>query len=251
MHKVLVCQNCKKIMREDDKYCTNCGTARNEAAFEPIENHMRLVYGPPIKEKYECHKCGHIWITMGIFSEHSFCPECGDSDIELILRKAWEYDGPVGILEPMSKEEMKGPFLTETEVFKILDARKCWDDIEGEDYEDKLVKIGFPEASKVWSDDLTEREGERITLELFIKSLYGDNPYAFSNEHCPQCNGKMLAALSYYDSSHECMPDIHNKADGSELIGSSRKAIRKDDAENYPAYRCLCCGKKFGELKLD
>lgn len=247
--KILVCQNCKETMTRNEKYCTNCGASRNSAAFEPLENHRRFVYGPPIKMKYECHSCNHLWISVALgAADCNYCPECGSKEIELLVSRYYNFGEPIGILQPMSKKDMKSPLLTEEEVKKLLDARHHLDDIEGEDYEEKLVKIGFPEAGRVMRDKLTERESERIILEEYILELKGDNPYAFSNEKCPQCGSRMHASIVYYDAESSKLNDFHNKADGSELYSSSDHGVNKMNADRLPALSCLCCGKKFGKL---
>ena len=54
------CGNCHEKMRPEDKYCAFCGTQRGQGSFHPYVNQRLYAYGPPVKRKYKCEKCGHL-----------------------------------------------------------------------------------------------------------------------------------------------------------------------------------------------
>ncbi len=90
------CGNCQSYLGADDKYCRYCGTERGKGEFKPFKNVACILYGPPIKRKYKCTACGHIWITSQPGGDDSkYCPLCGkktlnlleDKEIEMIYKK--------------------------------------------------------------------------------------------------------------------------------------------------------------------
>lgn len=72
------CGNCHKILNDNDKYCPYCGTKRGEGKFEPYENVMTCIYGPPPEERvHQCKKCGYEWSVISMIDSQKYCPQCG------------------------------------------------------------------------------------------------------------------------------------------------------------------------------
>lgn len=78
------CGNCNAALDEFDKYCRHCGTKRGEGAFLPRQNGMEILYGPPMKYKFRCSNCNHVWMESTIGpSDSKYCPKCGKMTIEV------------------------------------------------------------------------------------------------------------------------------------------------------------------------
>lgn len=121
-----LCGNCQSTLRKTDKYCPYCGTQRGKGAFKPFKNRGYYVYGPPIKKKYQCDACGHVWITAVLAGDHAvYCPQCGKKQIRTTVRKGWDFSlYGQGLEEPYAYE--KRPVLfTRDEVLGLLSQRKA------------------------------------------------------------------------------------------------------------------------------
>ena len=83
------CGNCRAYMKPGYRYCIYCGTRRGGGSFEPFWNKSYGVYGPPIKTKYKCLKCGKSWITVVSGGDKGkYCPQCGKKAARIVERKA-------------------------------------------------------------------------------------------------------------------------------------------------------------------
>ena len=91
-NNLVLCANCHNIISIEDKYCRYCGSGKGKEAFNPkdIEPEPPL-YGPPIKVKHICIKCGHKWTEITIEDEMAvYCPKCGSKvDSESSLYNEW------------------------------------------------------------------------------------------------------------------------------------------------------------------
>jgi hypothetical protein len=101
------CGNCHKPLRKGSKYCVYCGTRRGEGKFEPFINRIDVVYGPPIKMKYHCSDCGHIWVTAAVGGDNSnYCPMCGSTNISILRQKEYGFPkSPYSMMEFFEDEE--------------------------------------------------------------------------------------------------------------------------------------------------
>lgn len=71
------CGNCHAKLKRGDKFCRYCGTPRGEGLFEPYENELCTVYGPPILTKHECLSCGYKWQANDLGGDNArYCPKC-------------------------------------------------------------------------------------------------------------------------------------------------------------------------------
>lgn len=76
------CGNCSKRLSPGDKYCSYCGTKRGEGAFEPRDNLMVSIYGPPVTFLHTCEACGHSWEVFALGDDQTkYCPQCGSPDL--------------------------------------------------------------------------------------------------------------------------------------------------------------------------
>ena len=72
------CGNCHKELDEGDLYCRFCGTRFGEGTYEPYEDIVQIVYGPPPTiRKHTCKKCGYNWNSWSMIDEEKYCPKCG------------------------------------------------------------------------------------------------------------------------------------------------------------------------------
>ena len=74
------CKNCGEQLVEGIKFCSKCGTPRNDEKFNPNLNSVVPVYGSLIKIRYKCRKCKISWeiTTMGGTGKKRMdvCPNC-------------------------------------------------------------------------------------------------------------------------------------------------------------------------------
>ena len=72
------CGNCHKLFREGDLYCRYCGTKAGEGKYEPYDDIVQCVYGPPpVERKHTCGKCGYSWTSRAMIDKEHYCPKCG------------------------------------------------------------------------------------------------------------------------------------------------------------------------------
>ena len=71
------CGNCHAVI-DDDPYCRYCGTKNGEGAYEPFEDIVQCVYGPPpVEREHTCKKCGYSWKSWEMIDTERYCPKCG------------------------------------------------------------------------------------------------------------------------------------------------------------------------------
>ncbi len=72
------CGNCHKFFGEGDLYCRYCGTKAGEGRYEPYDDIMQCVYGPPPTERlHTCNECGYSWKSWAMIDNERYCPKCG------------------------------------------------------------------------------------------------------------------------------------------------------------------------------
>ncbi len=264
------CGNCHSYLRKSDKYCKYCGTERGKGKFLPFKNHTYCVYGPPVKKKYKCTHCGHLWITGQLGGDNSkYCPQCGNSVINVLEDKAlWDAmygAASIGYDEPYDHGD-KPILLTEDQIDGLLAQRE---DVAGniEDYLfldwDKVLeamrKVGIDIPSDADYDNYprTEKEGEQINLANTILKLKGSNSKGCKGKKCNHCGSKSLAVLEYLvrgKNYRTIAVNVHNPVDEDALIYSTEETIDYKEPGSLdidcPAYKCLSCGCEFGKLVL-
>ncbi len=118
------CANCRHMFMNGDKYCRVCGTERGKGTYLPYKNQAWVMYGAPMKKRYKCGACGHVWISSQ-WDSH-FCPECGKDAVKHINADSFlirMIDDYCGREEPYDSD--KNPILiSEEQVKKIMEARQ-------------------------------------------------------------------------------------------------------------------------------
>ena len=72
------CGKCWSYLHEEDNYCRRCGTKRGEGDFNPEDNIMQTVYGPPpVEFQFVCESCGLKWTERLMVNFNKYCPKCG------------------------------------------------------------------------------------------------------------------------------------------------------------------------------
>lgn len=240
------CGNCHSFLREEDKYCKYCGTKRGEGKFEPYENIILCVYGPPVKMKFHCSDCNNKWITVGLGGDESkFCPNCGSNKTNCLSQKTEEFSSKFGTI--CDDYEEGDIVLSEEEVNKILALRPKTREISYHLLHKVLIKNGFSECDKAEKElRMTEKEAARVNLETQIIKLKGEDPlevYKTKNICCPSCESKLLAAIGWWGWKDDEPSFIeYQKVTGKELYYNSLKTYHNENSNNY---HCLQCGCKF------
>ena len=264
------CGNCHSYLGEDDKYCRYCGTERGQGKFLPYKNVIDCVYGPPVKKKYKCTACGHIWITGDLGGDQSkYCPQCGKKTLNVLEDKAlWDFfTSAIGYEEPYDTGE-EPVLLQEDEVIKLLEQRETL--LKEEDgsemtYIDRETVlsalrnagIDIPEDADYHNYPRTEKEGEQINLALVILQLKGSNPKGCKKIYCHHCGSDYVAALGYTvrgKSYEKIAQGVHAPTGKDALVYNGHGVIDYDNPESknrdHLAYICLRCGAEFGKLEL-
>ena len=71
------CGECHKPLN-GDAYCRYCGTKAGEGSFEPYEDVICCVYGPPpVEREHVCKACGYEWTSFAMIDAEKYCPRCG------------------------------------------------------------------------------------------------------------------------------------------------------------------------------
>ena len=262
-----LCANCRAYLQKEDKYCRCCGTARGRGAFVPKDNAIVYLYGPPVKRKYKCAVCAHVWIDCCVGGKDvKFCPECGEKTPQKQLERVfWNPPFHRSSSEEPFDEADRPQLLTEEEILKLLRARpaegqtRLWD----RDVFEKMKSAGFPLPDQM--DDrekgehfypCTETEDEQFLLAAKILEIKGESLHAFPYARCPHCDNNILAAISYrvldaeYNTVYE---NFHVPSPPDALVWHEYRnwilGEKNRDAYFVPyAYLCLRCGIRFGEL---
>ena len=265
------CGNCHAHLRPGDKYCKYCGTERGKGKFQPFWNVSDCVYGPPVKKKYKCTACGHIWITGDLGGDHSkFCPRCGKRAVAVIEeRDSWDYMRFLGVEEPYDEDERPILF-QEEEIEKLLNSRReFWGDKDPAPNifftvsEAKLLPImreaGLNVPEKIEDDDSyprTEKDGEQLLLAEKIMCLDGYNPNGYKGVYCPHCRSGYIAAMGYTvrgEGFRKLAKNVHVPGEEGALVSKAEGSINYKllgDSKEYPAFICLKCGKEFGKFSI-
>ena len=246
-----VCGNCNEFLPKRYKYCTQCGTERGKGEFKPYKNMFDCVYGPPVKVKSKCTACGHIWITGGLGGNYSkYCPECGKRTVNVLEDKVIDFTDYTFIGDPFDIDEK--PFLfSEEEIIKLLQMRtQNEESIDDEGLLKCLREIGLDFPEKIVYEDMTELQGEQMSLASKILRLQGEKP---GLGNCGHCGTTYVASYAYdlVDSRwQKIVSQYHNKA-GNGLLTYERRMIQPEYARSAPAFLCLRCGEDIGTLEID
>ena len=261
------CGNCHEIMDENDKYCKRCGTKRGEGKFLPYQNTVCYLYGAPLKKKYKCSSCGHIWIVNAAgWKDSLYCPQCGKEQPTVIKEHVcWEFF----LGDPLSKEEpydedSRPILLSEENVKALLDRRDKHQVKHSFDTPSNVLKTmkaaGMSVPDSTWDEEKekyiypnTEAEHEQILQAYRVLQTKGSNLNGCHEVICPYCHSNMIAALAYTVKSkifHIHDDDYHIPTEEDALTFHARRSWFPDeDKDSRSAYLCLCCGTEFGKLK--
>lgn len=78
--KQLLCSNCRSHFNPEDAYCRICGSKANTIPYNPKQDLMQCIYGPPpVKRTHTCVNCSYSWTTYEMIDDENFCPKCGNS----------------------------------------------------------------------------------------------------------------------------------------------------------------------------
>lgn len=259
------CANCHRMFMNGDKYCRVCGTERGKGTYLPYENQAWILYGAPIKKRYKCGACGHIWISSQ-WDSH-FCPECGKDAVKhinagsFLIRMLGDYCGRE---EPYDSD--KNPILISEEQVKIIMEERhpireydFFSFRPNQEIYFVMEKAGIEDFEIKVSDrfEWTDKGSDQLNLVRTLLFTEGDNPYAYENAVCPHCGSKMIAGICY---------DI--KAGGEVVEKKVHMPSEKDPVTYYdpwnqvinlsyegpvkdrPAYMCMQCGDYFGKFSL-
>lgn len=219
------CGNCHKFLVENAKYCQFCGTKRGEGKFEPYENIIYTVYGPPYIKSFYCVDCNKSWGTSARFSKTRNCPFCNKTNFcHIGDRVAW-YDWG----RELKVIEDKKPLLTLDEIKKLLSLRldKEMDYLDAQDY---FISKGYKGIRKAINEGFEEEDKARLEFLIFNDVKGELNETAIDCE-CPICKSSIIAR--FIDSSlmgHYKGLYFIAKEEGGEIL------FRKT---------CLVCGTNF------
>lgn len=256
------CGNCHEPMDEADKYCKFCGTKRGQGRFLPFDNPMYCVYGPPIKTKYKCRKCGTLWMTcaLGGGKKASFCPQCGEKKLDMVDRRDIDFSSYVCTEEPYDPDNPP-IFVTEEQLTKLLAQRNGRENSSGDKTLRKMQRSGFDVPDKIDEENSdpkkryprTETEADQLNLVEKILSLIGRDQNAYPDVVCDKCGSKHIAAISYqllgnHKIVDECM--ISETTSQAPLVLQTSYIIDERDLreKRRDAFICLQCGNEFGKL---
>lgn len=77
--RVIGCARCKGVLREDDAYCRNCGSKREEKLYRPENERIQCLYGPPMTTVHTCKNCNITWTRRGLGTgSDNYCIKCGN-----------------------------------------------------------------------------------------------------------------------------------------------------------------------------
>ena len=265
------CGNCHEKMRPDDKYCSICGTQRGQGSFHPYVNQNLYAYGPPVKRKYKCEKCGYLWIDQRRGAEDAgYCPQCGEPSVrKQVDRALWEFAPFYRIATDKPYDESDRPQLfTEEEIKRLLFQRKQKKDAFSNEFEvfEAMKKAGFTLPEKMVDKQQrkqvyprTEKEEAQLLLANGILHTTGTVLRGYQGIRCPHCKNEIVAAIKYTilgDHYVEIKKDFHAPGMPGALICDLDQnwILNRDDQNDgmkHYAYLCLCCGDRFGEFSKE
>lgn len=262
------CGNCHAYLRENDRFCEQCGTERGKGSFLPYKNGAYCVYGPPIKTKFKCSACGHIWIEGGLGGHRAhYCPQCGKKTVSRIEERIFDMFGfdDIGIEEPYDIDERPRLFNDE-QVRQLLSMRKknTGDSHTYEEENNRLYKaledfgIDLPKNPKNgFRYSRTELQGDQVWQARKILSVKGTELEGHHGKYCRYCGSNLVAAITYdVTGQHYSVltDDLHTSCENNALKIDLGGRVFYDDEESktasHPAYFCLCCGEQFGRLPI-
>ena len=78
------CGKCWGYLKPKDNYCGKCGTKRGDGTFNPEDNIMQVIYGPPPEKfNFSCRSCGLKWSETLMINQNKFCPKCGNETLDV------------------------------------------------------------------------------------------------------------------------------------------------------------------------
>jgi len=84
------CGKCWSYLSSEDNYCRKCGTKRGKGAFNPKDNVMQVVYGPPpVEFRFVCQSCGLEWTENLMVNFNKYCPKCGAPKLKVEDDSVW------------------------------------------------------------------------------------------------------------------------------------------------------------------
>ena len=246
------CGNCHEYFDKKDKYCKNCGTKRGEGKFEAFKNEMYCVYGPPIKKKYRCSNCDHMWITchLGGMDSSNYCPQCGEKQVKLIDNTILDFSDHVGMEEPYDPQHPP-TLMTEEQLKNLLRQRNGYNRFRDHELVVKMKKAGvivqdLPDTD--WDSRYyrTETEAEQMNLAAKVLALKGNDLDAFPEVTCKRCGSRFVAALTYKSVENKQLSEnvmLAETDSPSPIVLHTNYAYRIGNSQS--AFLCLQCGKEF------
>jgi hypothetical protein len=129
------CGKCWYFLDEEDHFCRRCGTKRGEGEFNPEDNVMEEIYGPPPAEYcFTCQACGLEWTESLMINFNKFCPQCGADVLEVTSERDSMKSYPSG-KRSLSAEWDEEEWDDEDED-DDWDDEDDWDDDEDDDEEE-------------------------------------------------------------------------------------------------------------------
>lgn len=88
----LKCNNCGNNILENDRFCRYCGTKKGEGSYNPEDDIIADLYGPPTYEYHICGNCGRRFKMIIFDISNAYCPECAKkSDKPVLKDTSWDY----------------------------------------------------------------------------------------------------------------------------------------------------------------
>lgn len=233
------CGNCQEWIGEEAKYCPFCGTKRGEGKFEPYENIIACVYGPPHQTTFFCSECNHKWGSSETHIKTIYCPNCKSEVIQNWGSRWGRFPG-----DSLKLAEKGKQVLTMRDVSRILGMRRK-PTTDQYTIEEILSNNGYPEAkaSIEFFETAPEEDVTKVELEHLIMRLHGRNMMALRDYKCPNCESNVIAAIAKRDnhmSLKECDASVeYVKAADDQLYYEESYSL-----DNL-RFRCLQCGIKF------
>ncbi len=189
-----LCRKCGSWLKPEDNYCMRCGTKRGSGSFDPAFNITEVLYGPPMKLKYECQRCGKLFVTAEwVPHEAHYCPECGKENLNIIEEQMLDLrPSLMGEKNPYRPEE-KPQLLTKDQVINLIKLRdgSCCDSRVLK----KMKKAGIDTTySKKDRTEITEAESAREILAEMILNTEGKDLQTQTGTRCPHCGSDLICS---------------------------------------------------------